>query len=1352
MQSPYLRDFRNTASAIALPLLPQHLASFPTVWPFPRGDLYHWTSLLNRFDAILDTFCHAYKLDEGPQTVAFGCKILIPQGETRESLDLDELGFGPDGDRQVIESVLAFSRMLLQNCGNRSLYASSAHLNNLLHSTSLSLLEITLSLASELAQRYLAAFKRQAVSSRQPNNPQLLLNHYNIDLARVQQLALPFTKTIITPHEPALSAAPTTPSVKGKEKATAGTPVSPRSSTTTVRASDLVSMVKGGSGVSSRTNSPKSSRSGADNVPSQSETSWEEWGDVKVTYYPKAARDTTTARSSSPPALNHPTTPTPIRRSNLGPHGQRGNRASSSEDSPSNGHRPSTFPAEDPPRPAFKTIEIPTAELKSTGVHALLEQHMAGLPEALQYELLTKLRVADALTSSIETRRQILAVRLLAITNLSYIHLEDAFTEKVLKQDSGEPRRLQLAYQLAELVHPPAEGAHPVPRPLQTIAFSTLDALSQHPSKYNDVCAALSTNVSHGVLLYVIRKAVAEMGTERPSDTVTEQDEWREALFSLLSNISAMPRAGAELITAGLMPVLVEILNLRTAVAERYQPKVISFLDNIMYSARDAFQTLVDADGLQSISDLIVYEVATASFNVAEHKGIRPEYCSAAVDYELPYFQQQTLKWLFKFIHHMMTTAGGYGGNYDRLLRNLIDSSALLSSLREIISNVWCFGSVVWTNAVGILNDFINNEPTSFAVIAEAGLSRAFLEAITCSKITMPSSSKDTEPGAQRASTVDSTNTTGDEGDNEDDDDEDSEDDFRPAPRRPTKAMLQAPRKGGLAAGIMPTSETINIIPQAFGAICLNNAGMKMFLASKALESFFEIFESSDHVKCMDTNKELASNLGSSFDELVRHHPPLKTAILNAILDMVARVSHLCKTEAEKNKLGAVLRIYDDAGKPVVAGAEAEAKRPSSAKGKEKATNDEGDVEMADAGPATPDTTAFDSESSNSSMTPYVATLATFLSTILTNTSVRSDFCTRGGIEYVLDLADSPCLAYDFADGSASRILHGVIALLSEQKPHLTMPSLLQRAQAAADVLAPFANHKGAQPFFQPFVNKDAQQSAQRELLANGTNFVKAFVNVHSLVSTLNACLHPSSYTHRSAVNSLTQLNLGDYYAKLVKTLGPLLGACFREEYVLDRVVPNAFESAARIKNSTFNDPIFAGLLSESEVVPPPAEPSTTEQAATEPATSEPAAAEPSAAEPSAAEPGTSSPPADASSTPAASTSLALDGDKGMRIMTKAERDSPEFRNFQTLRYLLRKMFRTVSPFFQILGKGLIPKRSGTDVFQKQSHAAVADALAETILRELATNEQEFSVESTGQRIGMLHVLKDMLTDGKQVH
>jgi hypothetical protein len=45
-------------------------------------------------------------------------------------------------------------------------------------------------------------------------------------------------------------------------------------------------------------------------------------------------------------------------------------------------------------------------------------------------------------------------------------------------------------------------------------------------------------------------------------------------------------------------------------------------------------------------------------------------------------------------------------------------------------------------------------------------------------------------------------------------------------------------------------------------------------------------------------------------------------------------------------------------------------------------------------------------------------------------------------------------------------------------------------------------------------------------------------------------------------------------------------------------------------------------------------------------------------------------------------------------------------------------MNRTIPQFFQTLGKSLVSKRGGVDGFQKQSHAAIADALAEAVLSE----------------------------------
>lgn len=1300
-----------------MPLLPQHLASFPSRWPFPRGDLYHWISLLNRFDVILGFFCETYNLENGPQTLDFDCTLLQGNIERLEASDeaaekrnLQELGYSSDGDRELIESILGFTRMLLQNCGNRSLYASSSHLNSLLNTTSLSLLESTLVLGIELAQRYQAAVKRMNVNSK--HHASMLQNHYNIDLQKVNQLALPFSKKVTAQSETIAPNTPATPTVKGKERATFNSPSVQKATTMTVYATDLVSLVKGGSGTGSSQEETRNGISGS----APSEANWDEWGDIKLTYYPKPAADTEMTATPGPPrnatsSPAAPVTPTPVRRSsNLGPHGQRPSRIASSDETP----RPSPLANQETQQPSFKTIEISSADLKSDGVHNCLKENITGLASEFQYELLTKLRVANALTSSLETRQQLLAIRLLAITNLAYIYPEGNFIEHVMKQDSDEPRRLQLAYQLAELVHPPADGDVPVPQHLQTVAFCALDALSQHQTKYSDVCAALNTNVNHGVLLYVIRKAVAGMDVTDEGDKVTEEDEWRDALFSLISDISVMPRTGADLVTAGLIPILVEILQLRTPVAERYQPKVLSFLDTIMYSARDAFQNLVAADGLDAVSMLITHQVTTASAKASTGEGMPSNQRSTTVDYEIPYFHQQSLKWLFKFIHHMMTTAGGYGGNFDRLLRNLIDSSTLLKSLREVIENAHRFGSVVWTNAVSILNDFINNEPTSFAVIAEAGLSRGLLEAVTGKPIIMPSPAKKEEKDAgtelERA-----------EGDNPDEpapssphsDEDDSDDEYGQPPARPTLAELETPRAGPLAEGIMPTADTISIVPQAFGAICLNNAGMKMFQASGALESFFEIFESPEHIKCMNDNDGLPMNLGTTFDELMRHHPPLKPAIMNAVLNMVTRVSALCKVDPVKYELGTKIWTTDSAGRLIPAEkgtTEHQVQISEKDKGKGKASEDTGDVEMADADPAANTTTSSKSENrraTGQSMTPFVEATAGFLSGIFSTPSVRSDFSAQGGIEFVLDMADSPCLDLDFDSGARGRHLQHVIALLAEQKPHLTIPSLLRRAQSAADVLAPFASHVGPDPFFKALIDKDVHKSADPEFILKGTEFAKALLYIHSIVPTLHACFQPSAYTHRNTNTSFNQLNFGDYYVKLVESLGTLLGASFREESAMEKIIPESFKHP-----TSPHDPI--PVPSRSQQTDPVPVLTDTEHEEKEEQSRQ-----------SGDKPGTST------------------------HKKSIEKKTAEYYNYQTLRHLLKKMPHTVSPFFQTLGKNLITKRNSTDNFQKQSHAAIADALAIVLLGELNPDRDHYHFEAATHWMGILDVLKNVLIDGK---
>jgi E3 ubiquitin-protein ligase HUWE1 len=325
----------------------------------------------------------------------------------------------------------------------------------------------------------------------------------------------------------------------------------------------------------------------------------------------------------------------------------------------------------------------------------------------------------------------------------------------------------------------------------------------------------------------------------------------------------------------------------------------------------------------------------------------------------------------------------------------------------------------------------------------------------------------------------------------------------------------------------------------------------------------------------------------------------------------------------------------------------------------------------------------------------------------------------------VLDLADSPCLAYDFGDGAASRAIHQVIAILAEVKPHLTMPSLLKRAQSAADTLQPFASYTGEGLFFAPFIIQESQQSAEVDLLAKGTDFAKALVNIHSLVATLNSYFQSAAFNHRSTQSSFSQVNISDYYVRLVQSLGPLLGSSLREEARLLKSVPDNWKHQRRMKDSGFSEP---------------------------PIIETPVSAEPST--PAVEEAGVESQPVTRSSdtsngdVPASKIGNGPVPTDAKRALTKAEQDGHFFKNYQTIGHLLSKMARTISPFFQILGKSLVMKRN-TDSFQKQGYAAVADALAETVIGQLTRFGKESSSENYSYWIGMISAVKDLLIDGK---
>ncbi|GFF37247.1 E3 ubiquitin-protein ligase TOM1-like [Aspergillus udagawae] len=1261
--SPYLTEFVARATTISVPELPLHLNTFSRLWPFPRGDLYHWINVLNRFDDILASVIEKYALNAGPQTKPFGRYVLIDaytssDGQSNsEDADskLNALGYGPEGDRELVEAILDFSRLLLEKCGNRSLYNSSERLGELLNTTSLSLLQSTLRLALCLAQRY---HSRQRGGSHLQQS--LLAAHYNIDLEKLQKIAAPFPR----PYTSGKAPLPLTAGTKGKEKG----------AHSRHNANDLISITR------------------------ESDI-WDEWGHVRLIYYPSAPAEPAKLASENAQVglpSQPPTTPTPLRRSHTHPTPQL-SRTTVVEESPGSVTNSPSGKHEEALR-GGKVLDIPYSKVSASKAEDLLAAHLDELPDESKYELLHRIRTAQGVATSNSTREQILAIRILAVTNLAYVYPETLFQQRILQYDNEQPKRLQLAYQLGELVHLGASGDLPVSRTLQTLALNALDALAKHKSRAIDVCAALSVNVNHGVLMFLTRKAVNELASDESDKDEAYQDEWRDALLALLRTLpGSSTRTPETLVSAGLIPMFVDILNLRTEKARRVYSRVMEFLDTFVHAVRDALATLTNAKGFDAISDLIDYETKTSFESVSSGAGLPPQHKTPSIDYQIPYFQQQTLRWMFRFVNHIMQHNGG---GFDRVLRNLIDSPQLLTSLRLVFENARVFGSHVWSNAVNILSSFIHNEPTSYAVIAEAGLSKSFLEAVTSSELKTPEktpvvetegAAPEAQPGDQPtplpSDAVSGPSPHGDQNDRE--------------------YNMARSKDARLAPGIMPAAEALSCVPSAFGAICLNSSGLELFQSSNALESFFEIFENPQHVKCLKDDHNLVRSLGTTFDELVRHHPALKSSIMTAIIVMVARVGLLCKSKAWAHGMGTKMWVEGPQGKPQISGdydvlaLEIGAAMDASLDdfrnlGVRELTSNTlpngGRLNLGDLTQLLPSSPEYaepqDEDAAGLTVTDYVYPVVRFLGAFFENQANCSSFIESGAVEFVLDFATLQSLPFDFHNSDANQELTVLVHMLAETKPHLVLPSLVTRAETAVNSLSAFWSEPRDSGFFTPLIKPATEKLSEekgKDILdiakTNGTYFAKHMAATLVLTDLLREIFSMPLYQTRPSqhTSAFAQVNLADRYCVLVSALGSLHAACVWEEILLEKNIPATWDQATKAQAGASTDKPNEG----------------TELPTAEGGTAEPA------------------------SEGSANRGPELQGAaQQSNDITKVPEGGAAFKNVQALRYLLSSLPSSITGFFHNLGLGLIGKRR-VDSYQRQNATMVADAIAGAVLNQL---------------------------------
>ena len=1202
--TPFVLEFVQKATAAPLAELPAKLASFPQHWPFPRGDLYHWIPLLDRFDHILELFNKEYGLAKGPQQEPFESRLL-EKGDSEDGMpwslggaEFEVQDYSSEGDRELVESVINFTRTLLEHCGNRSLYASSGHLNDLLNTTSQNLLRLVLRLSLRLASRFNVARLKNSHPHAQPI---LLQNHYNINFDRLQTIAEPFPR----PPQSAISVNPTPG--KGKEKST---------HVPTYNPCDLVAIAK----------EPKSTVARGD-VAS-----------VHLTFYEQS---TSTLRpgSSHQPSEASPVTPTPVRRTSaLGPSRGRppiGERSATTGDvtsTPTKSKEIDSISASAP-----KSYQISCGKISDTPAWTLVREAVSKVPAESSYDILNRIRIAKAFSTAETSCQMLLETRLLAIANLAYALTDAKFVEKIGTPDHEEPKRFHLAQQLSDLLQPSTNGQATLAPETEGAVLLTLEALARCKVKTAEVSDALQVSHSHGVIYYELRRVIGTLNAEDSEDTKADRGdaEWRDAVFELtnaLLQTNASARNGDRMVAAGIMSVLIEALTLRTDRAERYYDKILHFFDSFIHGIPTSFQTLANVKGLEIIADLISYEASKALKNAKNGNTLPTELRSKVTDYDIPFYQQTTLRQLFKFMSHMYDHNAG---TYDRLLRNLIDTPQILGALRDVIENGDIFGSNVWSGAVNIMSSFIHNEPTSFQVVGEAGLVKSLLQTI------VPWDLKDA------------------------DQDETKLEDMSVALEY-KDGELQYPSP----SGVLPVGEAMCEIPTAFGAICLNESGMKLFQSSKALFKFMDIFVSPQHVKAMEEEGQTAASVGQSFDELARHHPQLKEQIMWTVVAMVKRVGEVCRYLAARKGVGTKLWERTPSGIVVSGGRQALAGPDNSFR--KDGTETTGATELGE------------QAKDNASGVPFISACFKFLDSFFHNTNMCSTFCEQGGIEYLLDLATSPSNPHDLVSFAVFNKLIAIVKTMCEAKPHLVLPSLIRRTQQALDGLKPLVENNNPEGAFATFGDLSKPQISSLPAGTDGTTVLKSLAITHMITSILGRALAPPIFTtsrHSHNTNQLfTILDFTDVYIELVNKLSQLHAACVWEDLTLSKAMPDTW------KQPTDPKPYMTRRTDANGVVELAAEVRMDSQSNGETAND--------------------------ASTPK------LD----------SQEETFAVKNVKAIRYVLGQAPRGIESFFQSLAHALVPKRA-TD-WSRQNAALVAENLANALVRELEYERLETADET----------------------
>jgi E3 ubiquitin-protein ligase HUWE1 len=359
-----------------------------------------------------------------------------------------------------------------------------------------------------------------------------------------------------------------------------------------------------------------------------------------------------------------------------------------------------------------------------------------------------------------------------------------------------------------------------------------------------------------------------------------------------------------------------------------------------------------------------------------------------------------------------------------------------------------------------------------------------------------------------------------------------------------------------------PDSDVLLAAVNAFGAMCLNSQGLDMFNQEKPLPHFFDLMASHDFLR-NPIDIDRATGLGSTMDELIRHHPSLKPAVFQCVTALIKKVIVMGTDEQGQGKPSDNSHLLQ--------------------------ARQEGAVVEGDEKPA---------DKVECLLVSFIDLVSRFLEGLFQNQSNIKDFVQEGCPEMLLNYFSLPLLPANFSATIASDSLSYLFRMIAEVSPLPTVLAIATKVRESLDFITQKGDDYDASTLLE-FVDVDAKDT---EKLERGNKVLRQMIELHGYTGLLSSICCSSVLSHgKNGASLVTEFLQDSEQDNIILLFGRLHRAMVWENLLLKEALPpawyafkasfNTSNPSRRVTNSMSEHPlgIYSTLTNTVETNADPA-------------------------------------------------------------------------------------------------------------------------------------------------------------------